>query len=57
MSMFCNLVPPERSGTVFGRTAAVFAAEEDGALVVLVVILLMRATYSIMCGRLMLKLK
>jgi hypothetical protein len=56
MYMFCDLVPPKRSGTVFGRTAAVFAAEEDGALVVLMVILLMRTTCFITCGRLMLRL-
>jgi hypothetical protein len=53
MSMFFNHAPPERSGTVFGRTAAAFSVEEDGALAVLVVILLMRETYSIICGRLM----
>jgi hypothetical protein len=55
ISTFCTPAPPERSGTVFGRTAAAFAAEEDGALAVFVVILLMRTTYFIICGTLMSK--
>jgi hypothetical protein len=56
ISMFCTPAPSEKSGTVFGRTAAAFVVVEDGVLAVLMVILLMRATYFIMYGRLMLRL-